>query len=62
MSLGGLYLEEREENKDLKLAYLLSWPTCFPGRIGWWVPRECLPVGGWDNRMNGEEGWRRISV
>lgn len=38
----GLFLEERRENKDLKFGYILSWPTCFSGRIGWWAPGECL--------------------
>lgn len=31
---GGLFLEERRENKDLKFAYILRWPTCFSGRTG----------------------------
>lgn len=21
---------------------IYSWPTCFPGRSGQWVPKECL--------------------
>jgi hypothetical protein len=35
-------LEERKENGDMKLAFLLLWPPCFFGRLGWLVPRECL--------------------
>lgn len=37
---------------DLKLAHLLLWPACFSDRLGWWVSRESLLVGGWDNRMS----------
>lgn len=22
------------------ISYLLLWPACFSGRLGWWVPRE----------------------
>lgn len=38
-----LDLEEREKSEDLNIAYLFGRPTCFPGRHGLWVPRECLP-------------------
>ena len=35
MRLGGVDLETRMENEDLKLGYLFPWN-------GLWVPRECL--------------------
>lgn len=38
----GLDLEKRRKCKDLKLVYLLSWPTCFSGRLDWQIPRECM--------------------
>lgn len=45
MKLGmrlGKNLEQRSENEDLNLTYLLCWPTCFSGRLGCQVSRECL--------------------
>lgn len=37
-----------KESEVLKLIYLLSWLSCFSGRLAWWLPRECLLVlGGW---------------
>lgn len=33
-------MEERKESDDLKLPYLLLWPTFFPVRCGWWFNRE----------------------
>jgi hypothetical protein len=52
-------LEEKREVEDLKLAYLLCWPTCFCGSLGWQFLRECLlELASWDNRMSWEEGWR----
>lgn len=39
---GGLGVEGRREREDLKLIYLLWCPPCFSGRLGQWVPRECL--------------------
>ena len=35
----GLDMEESRGSEDLRLAYLLSWPTYSSGRL---VPRECL--------------------
>lgn len=32
--------EERRESKNLKLAYLLYWPTYSSGRFGCWIPRD----------------------
>lgn len=31
---GGVDMRERREFEDLKLAYALSWTTCFSGRLG----------------------------
>lgn len=31
-----------EGSEDLKLIYLLRWPTFFSGRLGYWLPREYL--------------------
>lgn len=37
-----------KESEGLKLTYLLSWLSCFSGRLAWWLPRECLlMLGGW---------------
>ena len=41
-----------------KYGQRVYWSTCSSGRLGWWVPRECL-LGFVDNRISGEEGWRR---
>lgn len=38
---GKLDMEERGEKEDLNLVYLLHWPTCFSGRLGQPVPRQC---------------------
>lgn len=32
-------LEELDLGKRY-ISYLLLWPACFSGRLGWWVPRE----------------------
>lgn len=37
----GLDMRRGSESKDLKLASLPCWPTCF-SRHCWWVPREFL--------------------
>lgn len=42
----GLDLEERRESEEPRLARLLPWPSCFCGRLGRWVPWECLPELG----------------
>jgi hypothetical protein len=55
--VGGLVVEERKEGEDLKLACLL---TCFSGQAQLVCSQE-IPagVGGWDDRMNEENGWRK---
>lgn len=35
-------MEERKENQDQKLTYVIWWPTCFFGRLTWCIPREWL--------------------
>ena len=39
---GDLDMEERRQAENLDLAYLLHCSTCFSGRLGWRVSRECL--------------------
>lgn len=39
---GKLDVEDRRGNENPKLAYLLHWPDCFSGRLGWPVPKENL--------------------
>jgi hypothetical protein len=43
---------ERRENRDLKVAHLLSWLTVFSVRLGWQVPRESLLELGAVSRMS----------
>lgn len=38
----GLYSEKSRECGDLKLTYLLCWPTCFSSKLGWCVPWKSL--------------------
>lgn len=38
---GGSDLEEKGQSEDLKLAYLMRWPTCFSGRLGGLDCRKC---------------------
>lgn len=41
----GLDLEERRENKELKLSYMLNWSACFSGRVDWLVLMEWPELG-----------------
>lgn len=34
-------MEEKGQSEDLKLAYLMRWPTCFSGRLGGLDCRKC---------------------
>lgn len=38
--IGAYDMKERRETEGLKLIYLLSWPTCFSGRLGWSFPED----------------------
>jgi len=40
-----LCLEKRRDSKDLKLEKLPSLPTCFSGRLDWWILRCLLGMG-----------------
>lgn len=40
--IGGVGFVGEEGSEDLKLAYLLSWPTSFSGKVSWRVYRESL--------------------
>lgn len=47
-------------SEGLKLTYLLSWPSCFSGRLALWVPRGCLLVlGGCAGKGQWNEGRER---
>lgn len=50
-------MEERRESEDLKLTYLLPWPTCFSDRLGWQLPRvSLLELGlGLQDEWGGEQ-------
>jgi hypothetical protein len=39
---GGIGFGGEKRSEDLKLVYLLHWPTFFSARHGWQVPQECL--------------------
>lgn len=54
----GLIMEKRKKSEDLKLTCLL---TCFSGQTQL-VCSQGIPagVGGWNDRMNKEEGWKKI--
>lgn len=48
------------DSEAMRLAYMLSWPTCFFHRFDWQVPRECLlefkgRTIGWLERKFGQE-------
>lgn len=51
---------KKRRSEDLNLAYLLSLPTRFSGRLGWWVQGRPARVGGYDNRMSGVGGGQRM--
>lgn len=51
----------REKGSEgLKLTHLLSWPSCFSGRLAWWVSRECLLVLGAGRGQWNEGSGRRL--
>jgi hypothetical protein len=48
-------LEERKENEDLKLTYLLCYPVHFSSQLRCWVSRECpLVLAAQDKPMAGK--------
>lgn len=58
----GLFLEEWIENEHLKFNFLFFWFVCFSGFSAGRFSRIPDGDGHWDDRMSGDEGWRRIAT
>lgn len=53
---------EGEQSEDPKLAPLLCWTALMAGLTDEFPENACSGVGGWDNGMSGEEGWKKRSM
>lgn len=51
-------MEERRENENLKLEYLLHWPAFLAGLAGWYPGNAA--AGGWETPWMGKKAGEKV--